>query len=101
MPMMPMAVRASFTSSSLNGLMIASIFLIADLPGAGSRNAHATPRHPGTPTKSRRSGDAIPTGRPHHAYEMSNLHDMHAFRARGNRAGAGEEHLGTGERLSG
>src|SRR5215813_399048 len=31
MPITPMPVRASFTSSSLNGLMIASIFFISDL----------------------------------------------------------------------
>src|SRR5215471_19946890 len=31
MPITPMAVRASFTSSSLNGLMIASTFFISDL----------------------------------------------------------------------
>src|SRR4030095_7626005 len=31
MPITPISVRASFTSSSLNGLMIASTFFISDL----------------------------------------------------------------------
>src|SRR2546425_9169545 len=40
MPMMPAPVSASFTSSSLNGLMIASIFFIAGSPRALGRHGH-------------------------------------------------------------
>src|SRR5213593_4741434 len=42
MPITPMPVSASLTSSSLNGLMIASIFFIAVLPkGVAQSNGHA------------------------------------------------------------
>src|SRR3989441_5582341 len=40
MPMMPAPVSASFTSSSLNGLMIASIFFISRSPRAPGRHRH-------------------------------------------------------------
>src|SRR5690242_12479317 len=43
MPITPMPVSASLTSSSLNGLMIASIFFITVLPSADNR-ATAVPR---------------------------------------------------------
>src|SRR2546425_6974 len=51
MPMTPASVSASFTSSSLNGLMIASIFFIADLSPAPLRRHDArADRVAGRPT---------------------------------------------------
>src|SRR5947208_14122984 len=41
MPITPMEVSASLTSSSLNGLMIASIFFIRDPPGRVHSNRRA------------------------------------------------------------
>src|SRR5207244_5845613 len=45
MPMTPMEVSASLTSSSLNGLMIASIFFIRDPPGRVHSNRRAGGAH--------------------------------------------------------
>src|SRR5204863_58441 len=52
MPITPMEVSASLTSSSLNGLMIASIFFIRDPPGRVHSNRRARGCAGQTPTKS-------------------------------------------------
>src|SRR2546422_3801367 len=80
MPITPMPVSASLTSSSLNGLMIASIFFIAVLPkgvahsnghaataGAKARNLarlHAGPRRLGAQSSGTVAGGAQASGGP-------------------------------------
>src|SRR3989338_4285680 len=52
MPMTPMPVRASLTSSSLNGLMIASIFFMRSPPRDREKATAVPARQPWTPAKS-------------------------------------------------
>ena len=78
MPMTPMPVNASLTSSSLNGLMTASIFFIAVPPCPGEQRPCRTERE-----KSRheiaRFRLAAPFAPRQNAYESGNLDRVPAF----------------------
>src|SRR5262245_65311445 len=72
MPTTPIPVRASFTSSSLNGLMTASIFFIAGPPTA--RGATPVPTRAADKASANRVFDVRlrPTSRREDAYESGN-----------------------------
>src|SRR5712691_11902506 len=89
MPITPMEVSASLTSSSLNGLMIASIFFIRDPPGRVHSNRRAAG---GSLQRHGKSGDSTtPTGakRRQLAYEMGTSRESARVSGGGERPTAG------------
>src|SRR5258708_27968754 len=90
--MTPMAVSASLTSSSLNGLMMASIFFITDPPGWDKRsNPHARIHAPRSAGNQRIAARGRVAERAPLAYEMGRGREVARVSGDGRAtAGAGE-----------
>src|SRR5882724_5293707 len=87
MPITPMEVSASLTSSSLNGLMIASIFFIRDPPGRVHSNRRARGCSRQKRGKSVDSTTGASAGRARLPRKWARAGAVPAFRALGRRLG--------------